>query len=109
MGSGGGLFYGSGQAMLFKGVTTETVAEGKEETQKEEEFKIFKWSGANRYIQLCDAIPESWPWEGEVKIVPVVCVSKTIFEEGPRDIVKRFKMNLLTIVVSLMWPSSLIP
>jgi hypothetical protein len=42
---GSNRFYGGAQANLFK------VIPGGEEADK---IKVFRWSGANRYIQLCD-------------------------------------------------------
>lgn len=49
-------FYGSAQACLFRfprcGETTVTDASSSED---DTEITIYKWTGANRYIQLCDA------------------------------------------------------
>ncbi|KAL3787817.1 hypothetical protein HJC23_003566 [Cyclotella cryptica] len=42
----GNEFYGTGQACLFRFV---------EEEDRRERAVVYKWSGANRYIQLCDA------------------------------------------------------
>ena len=39
----GNTFYGTGQAMLYK-------------INDDNEVKIYKWSGMNRYIQLCDTV-----------------------------------------------------
>jgi hypothetical protein len=44
----GNEFYGTGQAFLFRFVE-------EEEEEQWQRVVVYKWSGVNRYIQLCDA------------------------------------------------------
>ena len=53
-------FYGSAQACLFRfprcgEATTSSDASSSSSEDDNNEVVIYKWSGANRYIQLCDA------------------------------------------------------
>eukprot|EP00594_Rhizosolenia_setigera_P009875 CAMPEP_0178956688 /NCGR_PEP_ID=MMETSP0789-20121207/10432_1 /TAXON_ID=3005 /ORGANISM="Rhizosolenia setigera, Strain CCMP 1694" /LENGTH=368 /DNA_ID=CAMNT_0020638723 /DNA_START=8 /DNA_END=1114 /DNA_ORIENTATION=+ len=47
-------FFGSGQAVLFS-ITRTSSEEEDDKTVGDGQLQVYKWSGANRYIQLCDS------------------------------------------------------